>query len=365
MVNTNSHPLYGAIIMRFCCKVNLHSPAVFYTIFWGSMFPDFSMFFMFFYYIFQGETFDKIFDDYYYRPQWSLVKDYLHSIPLSMLFGIICYAIDYYLNKHHKTNIHKNKINKKPKISALTNLSNDYGTNNLNIINTNKNNNQSTLGSDIAIEKLASVSVGSGASSVGIASPNVGDNNNNMITSGNTSDEDGNENINGVRIDIGIGNDSIMTNEDEGDDIDDKCEAMLIREQSLHSDIKYEATCRTCWFTTDELFICLSYWFISMMIHAIIDFPVHAEDSHAEFRPFTSWTFNSPISYWDPKHYGNITGPIFSLSDLLITFWVYRYKRIDWMNDTKCVRITWKTLLIINSLIFVATLFFSILNVFD
>ncbi len=50
--------------------------------------------------------------------------------------------------------------------------------------------------------------------------------------------------------------------------------------------------------------------FASMIIHCLLDFPVHHDDGHRHFFPFSDFRFNSPISYWNPKYYGNIVGLI-------------------------------------------------------
>ena len=44
----------------------------------------------------------------------------------------------------------------------------------------------------------------------------------------------------------------------------------------------------------------------AMLIHAGLDFPLHADDAHRHFWPITDWRFQSPISYWDPRHGGRI-----------------------------------------------------------
>lgn len=44
--------------------------------------------------------------------------------------------------------------------------------------------------------------------------------------------------------------------------------------------------------------------FASMALHSLFDFPVHREDAHAHFFPLTNWHFMSPVSYWDPEHFG-------------------------------------------------------------
>jgi membrane-bound metal-dependent hydrolase YbcI (DUF457 family) len=49
----------------------------------------------------------------------------------------------------------------------------------------------------------------------------------------------------------------------------------------------------------------------SALLHAFIDFCVHREDAHMSFWPLSRYKFMSPISYYDPDHYGHI----FSLFD--------------------------------------------------
>lgn len=53
-----------------------------------------------------------------------------------------------------------------------------------------------------------------------------------------------------------------------------------------------------------------SKWMIALtvaaFIHLLCDFPLHVEDARAHFWPFTMWKFESPVSYWDSNHHGNI-----------------------------------------------------------
>lgn len=49
------------------------------------------------------------------------------------------------------------------------------------------------------------------------------------------------------------------------------------------------------------------------LTQSLIDFPVHADDAHRHFWPLTDWRFISPVSYWDPAHYGRIVGPLDAL----------------------------------------------------
>ncbi|GEN54407.1 metal-dependent hydrolase [Halobacillus faecis] len=40
--------------------------------------------------------------------------------------------------------------------------------------------------------------------------------------------------------------------------------------------------------------------------HVILDILTHADDAVPVFYPISSYTFNSPVSYWDDDHYANV-----------------------------------------------------------
>lgn len=44
---------------------------------------------------------------------------------------------------------------------------------------------------------------------------------------------------------------------------------------------------------------------LSMICHSLLDLPVHHDDAHRHFFPFSDYRFISPFSYWDVNHYGN------------------------------------------------------------
>ncbi len=46
----------------------------------------------------------------------------------------------------------------------------------------------------------------------------------------------------------------------------------------------------------------------SALLHSAIDFACHRDDAHMHFWPISEWRFRSPLSYWDPAHYGNWFG---------------------------------------------------------
>ena len=44
----------------------------------------------------------------------------------------------------------------------------------------------------------------------------------------------------------------------------------------------------------------------SALLHVVCDLPLHHDDAHRHFLPLSNWRLASPISYWDPRHYGFI-----------------------------------------------------------
>lgn len=48
----------------------------------------------------------------------------------------------------------------------------------------------------------------------------------------------------------------------------------------------------------------LSVFAAAGLTHCLVDFLVHREDAHMQFWPLSRWKFVSPVSYYDPAHYG-------------------------------------------------------------
>lgn len=65
--------------------------------------------------------------------------------------------------------------------------------------------------------------------------------------------------------------------------------------------------------------------FLSMILHSLGDLPVHNDDAHRHFFPFSNYRFISPFSYWDRKHYGSIVSVVEMLLVLLSTFRVFGF----------------------------------------
>jgi len=68
-----------------------------------------------------------------------------------------------------------------------------------------------------------------------------------------------------------------------------------------------------------------TWFFASCLVHTLVDIPVHHDDGPLVFWPLNwSYRFASPISYWDPKHYGLIVMRLEGLLALILSarlFW--------------------------------------------
>ena len=65
--------------------------------------------------------------------------------------------------------------------------------------------------------------------------------------------------------------------------------------------------------------------FLSMILHSLGDLPVHNDDAHRHFFPFSNYRFISPISYWDRNHYGSIVSAIEMLLVMLSTYHIFGF----------------------------------------
>ncbi|MBD2295769.1 hypothetical protein H6G06_20395 [Anabaena sphaerica FACHB-251] len=63
--------------------------------------------------------------------------------------------------------------------------------------------------------------------------------------------------------------------------------------------------------------------FISMVLHSLLDLPVHNNDAHRHFFPFSNYRFISPVSYWDVHHYGRIAALVEILLVLGATIYLF------------------------------------------
>lgn len=68
------------------------------------------------------------------------------------------------------------------------------------------------------------------------------------------------------------------------------------------------------------------------LLHLGLDFLLHHDDGRAHFWPISNWIFQSPVSYWDPAHYGRIVGVVEIIASLLACVWLWRRFVGKWMR---------------------------------
>ncbi len=103
------------------------------------------------------------------------------------------------------------------------------------------------------------------------------------------------------------------------------------------------------WRKSDAVIVCG----LSMLLHAAGDFFLHHDDAHRYFFPFLQFSFHSPISYWDPKHYGRII----SIIEILVTIGasVYLFLRLQ----SRLMQVTLVIINLISVLVYIGFAIFA------
>lgn len=78
-------------------------------------------------------------------------------------------------------------------------------------------------------------------------------------------------------------------------------------------------------------------FFISVLMHACCDLPVHAIDAHRHFLPFSQYRFQSPLSYWDPRFHARYV----ALFELVLvqasSFYVAMILAMRWQPNVRTI----------------------------
>lgn len=70
----------------------------------------------------------------------------------------------------------------------------------------------------------------------------------------------------------------------------------------------------------------------SALIHLVCDFLFHAKDAHQHFWPLSAWRFESPISYWDPAHYGAYVSVLEAVLGIALIVVLFRRFKRTWIR---------------------------------
>ena len=87
----------------------------------------------------------------------------------------------------------------------------------------------------------------------------------------------------------------------------------------------------------------LGYWqltilLVSALAHSFLDFPVHNDDAHRHFYPFSNYRFISPISYWNPKYHGRVVSFIERLLVLSATIYLFPLQD-SWVSQSLLIMV--------------------------
>ena len=77
-----------------------------------------------------------------------------------------------------------------------------------------------------------------------------------------------------------------------------------------------------------------AYFFGSMLFHAALDLPVHNDDAHRHFWPITNYRYESPVSYWDPDHFGFYASIAEIILATVACIYIYRKAEKRWIKNT-------------------------------
>lgn len=70
----------------------------------------------------------------------------------------------------------------------------------------------------------------------------------------------------------------------------------------------------------------------AMTVHAATDLPVHVDDGHRHFWPFSSFVFNSPLSYWDQSHHGGVISVVGAVLGIVCAIVLWRRFPVTWIR---------------------------------
>lgn len=66
------------------------------------------------------------------------------------------------------------------------------------------------------------------------------------------------------------------------------------------------------------------------LLHCLGDLPLHHNDGHMHFFPFSDFRFQSPVSYYDPRHYANWWRPVEVVIGLACCYILARRHPVLW-----------------------------------
>lgn len=71
---------------------------------------------------------------------------------------------------------------------------------------------------------------------------------------------------------------------------------------------------------------------LAALAHCLTDLPLHHDDGHPHFWPFSQWIYASPVSYWDVRHHALIWVPIECIAGLFFIAVIWQRRPALWIK---------------------------------
>lgn len=104
----------------------------------------------------------------------------------------------------------------------------------------------------------------------------------------------------------------------------------IVSHNLLHAPILLAAMIAIAWLLGSWWALRVGVLAAGALLHSVIDIAVHHDDGPLLLFPF-SWSirFESPVSYWDPAHFGWLMRPIDLAITLAGVIWFVRHRRAN------------------------------------
>jgi hypothetical protein len=70
----------------------------------------------------------------------------------------------------------------------------------------------------------------------------------------------------------------------------------------------------------------------SLLLHDLLDLPLHGEDAHRHLWPLSDARFVSPLSYWDRAHHAALVAPVEVALEIGGAWLLFRRHRSPWLR---------------------------------
>ncbi len=74
----------------------------------------------------------------------------------------------------------------------------------------------------------------------------------------------------------------------------------------------------------------IAVFWAGILLHCLQDLPLHHDDGHRHFWPLSNFRFESPVSYWDPQHYGIWGAGLETVLVAIASYFIFKRLQSRW-----------------------------------